>query len=87
LSDKTKGEFFLKYAELDEAMHNDDWNEEERINFKGLLDEAKADFVKQSISLADARTVLKDVDGTKIICFPVDVFLKWFGEERPNRDE
>ena len=46
-----------------------------------LIDEAKKDFVKQSISLKDATTVLKDVDQTRIICFPVETFVKWFGDD------
>ena len=54
-----------------------------RVNIgtvKNLLDEAKKEFVTQSISLKEAVIVLKDIDQTKIICFPIDLFKKWFGE-------
>jgi len=49
-------------------------------NPANVIDEAKKDLEKQSISLKDAVTVLKDVDQTRIVCFPIETWKKWFGD-------
>ena len=74
----TKNEGELK-KRLNYHADNNDYFMVDIEKIEEILDEAKKEFVTQSISLKDAVTVLKDVDQTKIICFPVDLFLKWFG--------